>query len=106
MSPGQYEVLMEMLADYISQGEAEMRMAHYDPAESVSHEELVKSLGITSNDLADINVDIKTQAGRLFFITKMCIRDRLLSPQRLALFPSCMLTMKLEQYSLSKNLLL
>lgn len=59
MSPGQYEVLMEMLADYISQGEAEMRMAHYDPAESVSHEELVKSLGITSNDLADINVDIE-----------------------------------------------
>ena len=31
MSPEKYEVLMEMLSDYIMQEEAEERMAHYNP---------------------------------------------------------------------------
>ena len=37
MSPEKYEVLMEMLSDYIMQEEAEERMAHYNPQETVSH---------------------------------------------------------------------
>lgn len=39
MSPGQYESLIEMLSDYILKEEAEQRMAHYEPDESLSHED-------------------------------------------------------------------
>lgn len=38
MSPEQYESLMEMVSDYLLQEEAESRMAHYDPDESVSQD--------------------------------------------------------------------
>ena len=59
MSPNKYETLMEMLSDYIMQEEAENRMAHYSPQDTVSHEELMESLGISQDDLADVDVEIE-----------------------------------------------
>lgn len=59
MSPSQYEALMEMLADYIAQEEAEERMARYNPQETMSHEEVLESFGITQDDLADVRVEIE-----------------------------------------------
>lgn len=37
MSPNQYESLMEMLSYYIMQEEAENRMSHYNPEETMIH---------------------------------------------------------------------
>lgn len=59
MSPDKYEALMEMLADYIAQEEAQERMSHYNPQETMSQKELMESFGITQNDLADVDVDIE-----------------------------------------------
>ncbi|CAK7064199.1 MAG: hypothetical protein ENTB_02928 [Enterocloster aldenensis] len=59
MSPRQYEALMEMLADYITLEEAEERVAHYNPQETMSHEEVMESFGITQDDLADVHVEIE-----------------------------------------------
>lgn len=59
MSPEKYEVLMEMLSDYIMQEEAEERMAHYNPQETVSHEELMASLGVMQDELDDLDVEIE-----------------------------------------------
>lgn len=59
MSPGKYEALMEMLSDYIMQEEAEERMAHYDPYETVSQEEMMESLGLTQSDLDNVDVEIE-----------------------------------------------
>lgn len=59
MSPGKYESLMEMLADYLMQEEAEVRMAKYDPDESLSQEEVMASLGISPEELNDVDVDIE-----------------------------------------------
>lgn len=59
MSPKRYEALMEMLADYIALEEAEERMKHYNPQETVSHEELLESFDITEEDLADVHVEIE-----------------------------------------------
>ena len=59
MSPGKYEALMEMLSDYVMQEEAEERMAHYNPQETVSHEELMASLGVMQDELDDLDVEIE-----------------------------------------------
>lgn len=59
MSPGKYEALMELLSDYVLLEEAEERMAHYDPKETLSQEEMMESLGISQDDLADIDVEIE-----------------------------------------------
>ncbi len=59
MSPNQYESLIEMLSDYIMQEEAESRMAHYNPEESMSQEALMRELGITRADLDDVDVEIE-----------------------------------------------
>lgn len=59
MSPGRYETLMEMLSDYILQEEAEYRMAHFEPAETLNHEQVMESLGITEEDLVGIDVEIE-----------------------------------------------
>ena len=59
ISPDQYEVLMEMLADYSAWEEAEERMKHYDPQESMSQEEVTDFFGITQDDLADVDVEIE-----------------------------------------------
>lgn len=59
ISPAQYESLMEMLSDYMLLTEAQKRVASNDSAENVSHEEMMRQLGITEDDLADIDVDIE-----------------------------------------------
>lgn len=59
MSPNQYESLMEMLSDYIMQEEAETRMAHYNPEEAMSQEDMIRELGLTKADLDDVEVEIE-----------------------------------------------
>ena len=59
MSPSQYENLMEMLSDYIMREEAEHRMYDYDPAKSLTQEEMMKELGVAAADLDDIDVEIE-----------------------------------------------
>ena len=59
MSPNQYESLMEMLSDYIMQEEAETRMAHYNPEETMSQEDMIRELGLTRADLDDVEVEIE-----------------------------------------------
>lgn len=50
---------MEMLSDYALYAEAEKRMAENKDAENLSHEEMMKELGLTDADLADVEVDIE-----------------------------------------------
>lgn len=59
MSPGKYESLIEMLSDYMVQEEAERRMAHYNPEESLSQEDMMKELDITAEELDGIDVEIE-----------------------------------------------
>ncbi len=59
MSPEKYESLMEMLSDYILQEEAEARMEHFDPDETMSQQEVMDSFGITAADLNDVEVEIE-----------------------------------------------
>lgn len=59
MSPEKYESLMEMLSDYILQEEAETRMQHFDEKETISQEEMMESLGITEEDLEDVEVELE-----------------------------------------------
>lgn len=59
LSPSQYETLMEMLSDYVLLAEAEKRVAANDNAENISHEEMMRELGLTDADLADVEVDIE-----------------------------------------------
>lgn len=57
MSPEKYESLMEMLSDYILQEEAERRLAGSE--ETLSQNEVMKSLGITQAELDDADVEIE-----------------------------------------------
>lgn len=59
ISPSQYESLMEMLSDYMLYTEAEKRMAYNNPSENISHEDLMKELGITQDDLDGVDVEIE-----------------------------------------------
>lgn len=59
LSPAQYENLMEMLSDAILLAEAEKRMAANDDSENISHEDLLAELGITEDELADVDVEIE-----------------------------------------------
>lgn len=59
VSPTQYEMLTEMLSDYALKAEAEKRVAINNDDDNVSHEEIMKELGITDEDLADVEVDIE-----------------------------------------------
>ena len=59
VSPAQYETIMEMLSDYMLYTEAENRMAANNPSENISHEELMKELGITQADLDSADVEIE-----------------------------------------------
>lgn len=59
ISPSQYESLMEMLSDYMLYTEAESRMANNNPSENISHEDLMKELGITQDDLDGVDVEIE-----------------------------------------------
>ena len=59
ISPSQYESLMETLSDYMLYTEAEKRMANNNPSENISHEDLMKELGITQDDLDGVDVEIE-----------------------------------------------
>lgn len=59
LSPAQYESLMEMLSDYVLLTEAQERLAKAEENESISHAEMLKELGLTEDDLADVDVDIE-----------------------------------------------
>ena len=57
ISPTQYESLMEMLSDYMLYTEAENRMANNNSDENISHEDLMKELDITQDDLDAVDVE-------------------------------------------------
>lgn len=59
LSPAQYESLMEMLPDSLLYTEAEKRMAANNDSENLSHEAVMKELGITQEELDDIDVEIE-----------------------------------------------
>ena len=58
LSPAQYESLMEMLSDSLLYTEAEKRMAANNDSENLSHEAVMKELGVTQEDLDEIDVEI------------------------------------------------
>ena len=59
MSPDQYESLIEMLSDYLLLAEADRRMAANLDAENISHEDMMRSLGITREELDAVDVEIE-----------------------------------------------
>ena len=59
VSPDQYESLMEMLSDYLLLSEADKRMAENNDAENISHEEMMRRLGITRDELEGTDVEIE-----------------------------------------------
>lgn len=59
LSPAQYESLMEMLSDSLLYTEAEKRMATNNDSETLSHEAVMEELGITQEELDDIDVEIE-----------------------------------------------
>ncbi len=59
VSPSQYESLMEILSDYALMAEAQKRLADNNDSENITHEEMMKELGITDADLNDVEVDIE-----------------------------------------------
>ena len=59
LSPAQYESLMEMLPDSLLYTEAEKRMAANNESGNLSHEAVMKELGITQEELDDIDVEIE-----------------------------------------------
>lgn len=59
VSPSQYESLMEILSDYALIVEAQKRLTLNDDSENISHEEMMKELGISDADLADIYIEIE-----------------------------------------------
>ena len=59
LSPAQYESLMEMLSDSLLYTEAEKRMAANNDSETLSHEAVMKELGITQEELDEIDVEIE-----------------------------------------------
>ncbi len=59
ISPAQYESLMEMLSDSILYTEAEKRMAANDDSKNLSRESVMKELGITQEELDDVDVEIE-----------------------------------------------
>ena len=59
ISPEQYESLIEMLSDYLLLAEADRRMAANSDAENISHEDMMRSLGITREELDAVDVEIE-----------------------------------------------
>lgn len=59
VSPEQYESLIEMLSDYLLLAEADRRMAANNDAENISHEDMMRSLGITREALDAVDVEIE-----------------------------------------------
>ena len=59
ISPEQYEALVEMLSDYLLLTEADRRMAGNNDDENISHEEMMRRLGITREELDATDVEIE-----------------------------------------------
>ncbi len=59
LSPERYDELMELLEDAVLSREAAARMSAADDGENMTQAELMKELGITDEDLEDIEVDIE-----------------------------------------------
>ena len=59
VSPEQYESLIEMLSDYLLLAEADRRMAANNNGENISHEDLMRSLGITREELDAVDVELE-----------------------------------------------
>lgn len=59
VSPEQYESLIEMLSDYLLLAEADRRMAANSDAENISHEDMMRSLSITQEELDAVDVEIE-----------------------------------------------
>ena len=59
VSPEQYEALIERLSDYLLLAEADRRMAVNHDAENISHEDMMRSLGVTREDLDTVDVEIE-----------------------------------------------
>ena len=58
LSPKQYEAMLEMLSDTLLLEEAESRMAMNDDTKNISQEEMMRTLGISQEELDAIDVDI------------------------------------------------
>lgn len=59
MKTFEYSASNEDVSDYILLSEAEKRMADNDDSENISHEQMLKKLGITEKDLDGIDVEIE-----------------------------------------------
>ena len=55
----EYSASHEDVSDYLLLSEAEKRMAGNDDSENISHEQMLKELGITEKDLDGIDVEIE-----------------------------------------------
>ena len=55
----EYSASNEDVSDYLLLSEAEKRMAGNDDSENISHEQMLKELGITEKDLDGIDVGIE-----------------------------------------------
>ncbi len=55
----EYSASNEDVSDYLLLSEAEKRMAGNDDSENISHEQMLKELGITEKELDSIDVEIE-----------------------------------------------
>ena len=55
----EYSASNEDVSDYLLLSEAEKRMAGNDDSENISHEQMLKELGITEKELDGIDVEIE-----------------------------------------------
>lgn len=58
LSPKQYEVMIEMLSDAFLLEDAESRMTMNDGTKNISQEEIMRTLGISQEELDTIDVEI------------------------------------------------
>lgn len=58
LSPERYDEIMELLSDQILLKEAETRMSNTDDSETLTQDEMMAELGISKEDLEDIDVEI------------------------------------------------
>lgn len=54
-----YELLMEMLSDFILKEEAEARMDHYDASENRTQEQMMQEFGISQSELDAVEVELE-----------------------------------------------
>lgn len=59
ISPEKYTELIELVSDVLLLEEAEKRMSESDPGEVISHEEMLKELGLEESDLDGVDADIE-----------------------------------------------